>query len=81
MASYKFPSGRTYVAGQIYGSEDVGGDAQKYLHTGSCYIFLGTGSDMSMYKITRACKEDTRKMWKDGPTVYEWIHKRRKERI
>ena len=73
MSTYTFPSGRTYTSGQPYGIEEVGEDAREYLHMGSCYIFLGTGHDMTMYKITKACKEDTRKMWKGGPNVYEWI--------
>lgn len=74
--SYTFPSGRTYKSGEIYGAEDVGEDAQKYIRAGACYIFLGTGSDLSTYRITKACKEDPRRMWEGGPNVYEWIHKR-----
>ena len=74
--SYTFSSGRSYESGQIYGPEDVGDDAREYIQEGSCYIFLGTGNDMSMYRITKACKDDTRTMWEGGPNLYEWIHKR-----
>ena len=78
---YTFSSGRTYELGQGY--DNVGVDAREYIKVNpSCYIFLGTGSNGGrmfdnngrVYRITKAFKDDPRKMWDGGPNLFEWIH-------